>query len=469
LSEVAGDGAKLPFNLTAGGNANEITFERTDARKLQIVKKFTLPKAGAKQDDYAAQLDIAFTNHGDQPVTLPGYYLYTGSAAPMHQNDLPQYTGFGSMRSGKFVFKDSSAFQTGGFLFFGKTDAPVLAEGVADVAWAAVTNQYYTTIVTPTGVKGSGIWAHRFTVPKASVGVVNPGGKRPAPPPTAAAATTETLNAVEGALQLPSLTVAPGATVSHGFQVYTGPRAYQKLADLGGGQNAVMDFGMFKIVSITLLKSMNTLKGWLGSYALAIIVLTIIIRALMWPLQNKATQSMKNIAALQPRMNELKEKYPDDPTRQQQEIMKLYKQYNINPLMGCLPMLVQIPIFFGFYNMLGKAVELRNATFLGWVHDLSQPDTVGYLFGYPINILPGLMAVTMFVQMRISPKSGDAVQQRVFMFMPVIFIIFCYNYASALALYWSVQNLFSIVQLYITRDKITPHLQKVPATVTKKR
>jgi YidC/Oxa1 family membrane protein insertase len=118
--------------------------------------------------------------------------------------------------------------------------------------------------------------------------------------------------------------------------------------------------------------------------------------------------------------------------------------------------------------MLGKAVELRNAQFL-WVHDLSQPDTVAAIAGFPINILPLFMAGTMLAQMQLSPKSGDAVQQRVTLFMPVIFVFFCYNYASALALYWSVQNLFSIVQLYVTRNKTTPVLQKLPKTATKRR
>lgn len=123
-------------------------------------------------------------------------------------------------------------------------------------------------------------------------------------------------------------------------------------------------------------------------------------------------------------------------------------------------MLVQIPIFFGFYNMLGKAVELRNSSFL-WVQDLSQPDTVARLLNFPINVLPLIMAVTMFVQMAIQPKSGDPAQQRIFMFMPLIFIFFCYNFASALALYWTVQNLFSIVQLLATKNQETPKLEKM--------
>jgi YidC/Oxa1 family membrane protein insertase len=180
----------------------------------------------------------------------------------------------------------------------------------------------------------------------------------------------------------------------------------------------------------------------------------------MWPLQQKATNSMKKMAALQPKMTELREKYPDDPQRMNQELMKLYREYKINPVSGCLPLLIQIPIFFGLFNMLGKAVELRNSPFL-WVNDLSQPDTVAIIpgLGFPLNILPLVMAVTMFWQMAVSPKSGDPVQQRVFMFMPLIFVIFCYNYASALALYWSVQNIFSIFQLWVTRDK-TPVLEK---------
>ena len=151
------------------------------------------------------------------------------------------------------------------------------------------------------------------------------------------------------------------------------------------------------------------------------------------------------------------------------EVMKLYKDYGVNPLSGCLPMMVQIPIFFGFYNMLGKAVELRNSKFF-WVHDLSQPDTIWHfpITHWPLNVLPLLMAGTMLWQMSLSPKSGDPMQQRIFMFMPLIFIAFCYNFASALALYWTVQNLFSVVQLYATRNQAPPTLQKVIAPAKRK-
>ena len=193
---------------------------------------------------------------------------------------------------------------------------------------------------------------------------------------------------------------------------------------------------------------MNLLHHYLKDYGVAILVLTAIIKLILWPLQNKANRSMRRMSALSPKMQELREKYKDDPTRMNQEVMKLYKDYGINPVSGCLPMLIQIPIFFGLFTMLRQAVELRNAHFL-WVHDLSQPDTIAHVpgFGWPINILPLIMAGTNIWLMRLTPKSGDATQQKVMMFMPIIFVVFCYNFAAALALYYTTQNLFTILEL----------------------
>jgi YidC/Oxa1 family membrane protein insertase len=147
-----------------------------------------------------------------------------------------------------------------------------------------------------------------------------------------------------------------------------------------------------------------------------------------------------------------------------QELMKLYKEYGINPVGGCLPMVIQIPIFFGLFTMLRQAVELRNSSFL-WIHDLSQPDTVARLpgIGWPINVLPILMALTNVWMMRLTPKSGDPTQQRVMMFMPIIFVVFCYNFAAALALYYTTQNLLTILQLYQNRRQPVPTLEKIAA------
>jgi YidC/Oxa1 family membrane protein insertase len=182
----------------------------------------------------------------------------------------------------------------------------------------------------------------------------------------------------------------------------------------------------------------------------------------LWPVQAKANRSMKQTAALAPKMQELREKYKDDPTKMNQEVMKLYKQYGINPVGGCLPMVIQIPIFFGLYQMLGQAVELRNEKFL-WVKDLSQPDTIAHIpgVGWPINILPLCMAATQVWLMQMTPKTGDPTQRRVMMFTPLIFMFICYNFAAALALYYTAQNLFSILQFYQTRNQPMPALTKV--------
>jgi YidC/Oxa1 family membrane protein insertase len=453
ITERAGEAAGAPFNIQSA-QSGEVILERTDARQLQTVKKFTVPKSETLGADYTIGFEVTFSNKAAQPLEVPAYFVHSGAAAPIHKNDQPYYTGVSFLNDGKSTFKQLGSFTAGGFLGFGKQAEPTFAQSVPNVSWVGVTNQYFATIVRPLDAAGTAVWAHKFHIDNAHV-IGAPGGKAP-------------VDAVEAAIGMPGVTLAPGQSVTQKFTIYAGPREQRRLAALGGDQEKVMDFGMFAPISKGLLASMNWLHAKFGSYAAAIIVLTLIIKSLLWPLQNKATNSMKKMQALQPKMTELREKYQDDPQRMNMELMKLYKDYGVNPFGGCLPMLVQIPIFFGFYNMLGKAVELRNSQFL-WVKDLSQPDTVAMLAGVPINILPLVMAGTMFWQMAISPKSGDPVQQRVFMFMPLIFVFFCYNFASALALYWTVQNIFSVVQLYLTRNKETPALQKVTGPDKKKR
>ena len=269
---------------------------------------------------------------------------------------------------------------------------------------------------------------------------------------------------------MPGFQLQPNQTAAVRFQIYAGPKLYHRLAQLDHNEAEIMDFGMFKIVCQVLLNALNSLHSVLRSYGVAILALTAIIKLILWPLQNKANRSMRRMSALSPKMQELREKYKDDPTRMNQEVMKLYKDYGINPVSGCLPMVIQIPIFFGLFTMLRQAVELRNAQFL-WVHDLSQPDTIAHVpgFGWPINILPLIMAGTNIWLMRLTPKSGDATQQKVMMFMPLIFVVFCYNFAAALALYYTTQNLFTILQLYQTRNQPLPVLEKVAVAGKKAR
>jgi YidC/Oxa1 family membrane protein insertase len=436
LSEKPVEGADLPYKVTVQGN--NVVCVRDQPDGLTISKTFVLPTSTKIANGYGISLDVSFTNHGAKPIQSAGYYLYLGSAAPIHQRDMTMYTALdwyvqgGKSTNIPVTWFDPSRVPLVGFELH---PAHSLYEADADkIGWAAISNQYFTTVVAPqNGATGNQVWARRFPVKTYDLDGLG----------------------IEGALRMPGFTLAPGQSVAETFQIYAGPKNYGVLSDLGDGQEHILNFGMFSPVSVILLSSMNWLHSWTGSYAIAIIILTLIIRTLLWPVQNKATASMRQMQELQPRMAELKEKYSSDPARMNQEVMKLYKEYHVNPLAGCLPMVVQIPIFFGFYRMLGTAVELRNSKFL-WVHDLSQPDTVFHLAGYPVNILPICMAISMVIQMSLTPKSGDKSQQRMFMFMPLIFVLFCYNFASALALYWTVQNVFSIAQLYVTRTRTAP-------------
>ena len=214
-----------------------------------------------------------------------------------------------------------------------------------DVTWTGVSSQYFCTIVTTQKNKGLSAWATRFDTRKLN---------------------DVPVYGIEGGLGMPAFTLAPGQSLEESFLIYAGPKDLSQLRKLGGGQEAVMNFGMFGFVSEFLLWAMNSLNAVLHSYAAAIIVLTIIIKSLLWPIQNKATNQLRKMSLLTPKMTELREKYKDDPQKMNEEVMKLYREYGVNPFSGCVPMLIQIPIFFGFYAMLGSAIELRNSSFL-WV------------------------------------------------------------------------------------------------------
>jgi YidC/Oxa1 family membrane protein insertase len=437
-----------PYQMEVAADRNSVTFRRTDARQFVVEKRFSFgkPKDGKESaSPYTMEVEVRFSHQGGAPVTIPSYAMRLGSAVALHVKDQELYTGFNRSKAGDSKFTGVTWFSGNGILGMGKT--PALYSDSGEIFWAGVTNQYYSTILTPLGENSSEALARRFSV---TTEQWNVGGR--------SSAGGNVPMAVDGALRYPVAVLEPGKEIVHKLSVFAGPREHGRLQDLGRGQEAMLDFGWFGFVSRTLLSSMNALKGVLGSYAAAIIVLTLLIKTLMWPMQNKATASMKRMQDLQPKMTALREKYADDPQKLNMEMMGLYKKHGINPLAGCLPMFVQIPIFFGFYNMLGKAVELRNSSFL-WVNDLSQADTVAVVAGFPINVLPILMAGTMFYQMQLTPKTGDPMQQRIFMFMPLMFVMFCYNYASALALYWTVQNVFTIVQLLVTNRKNNRSLQ----------
>jgi len=431
----------LPEFTMAKQPDGSVQFERTTSDRINVKKRFRFAPDSAQKDNYVIEFDVDFRNDGPQPYTNPGYYIALGSAQPLHANDYPSYTQLGWCVNGKAKFIDVSWFAEQNS-FFGLQKRPardIYDEKVSGAEWVGVSDQFFVTLLTPLNAQATGVWGGRRFEVKFSE--------------------TQTMFGLEGAMGMPGFQLKPGETTTLHFQLYGGPKLYHRLTELSHNEAEIMNFGIFKLISQALLNLLNLLHNYLGNYAFAILALTTIVKGTLWPLQNKANRSMRRMSALSPKMQEIKDKYKDDPTRMNQEVMKLYKEYGINPVSGCLPMFIQIPIFFGLFTMLRQAVELRNSSFL-WVRDLSQPDVVGHVLGFPINILPLLMALTNVWMMRITPKTGDATQQRVMMFTPIIFVVFCYNFAAALALYYTTQNLFTILQLYQNRKQPMPVLEK---------
>src|SRR6266576_2458414 len=435
----------LPEFTASTESDSVVRFEHTTAEQIAIRKKFFFQQSPENKDNFVAEMDVDFENRGTEPYRSAGYFVALGSAAPIHSNDYPSYTRLVWCIAGKVKGIDVGWFGSGGgFLGMGQRAArPFYQENIAGAEWVAVSDQFFTTLLAPLTGKATQVWGRRFDIARSP---------------------DEKLLGIEGALGMPGFQLQPGQTYSARFEIYAGPKLYHRLAQHPHNEAEVMDFGMFKLVCQFLLNFMNLLHSWLGNYAAAILALTTIIKLVLWPIQNRANRSMRQMSALSPKMQELRDKYKDDPTRMNQEVMKLYKQYGINPVGGCLPMVIQIPIFFGLYKMLSQAVELRNAKFL-WVRDLSQPDTVAHLhllgWSVPINIIPLCMAATQIWLMAMTPKTGDATQRRVMMFTPLIFLFICYNFAAALALYYTAQNLFSILQFYQNKNQPMPKLEKV--------
>ncbi|MBW2592223.1 MAG: membrane protein insertase YidC [Deltaproteobacteria bacterium] len=256
--------------------------------------------------------------------------------------------------------------------------------------------------------------------------------------------------------------INPGEVKRFAFNLYFGPKSMKILKDLNNGLGKAINFGMFDILAKPCLWIMNFVYGFIPNYGIAIIILTIFTKILLWPLGNKSYKSMGEMKKIQPLMAELREKYKDDKKRMNQELMSLYKVYKINPMGGCLPMVVQMPVFFALYRMLYEAIELRHAPFFMWINDLSAPDRLfSFDFSIPfmeppygIPVLTIVMGATMFLQQKLTPAPGDPTQAKMMMFMPIIFTVIFINFSSGLVLYWLINNILSIAQQHYTQKKL---------------
>ncbi len=266
---------------------------------------------------------------------------------------------------------------------------------------------------------------------------------------------------VINSLMNPEFEIQAGTQKSFGFFLFMGPKSMELLDSLGHDMGKALNFGFFNIIAKPCLWFMNRIHGVIPNYGIAIILLTVFTKILLWPLGNKSYKSMSEMKKLQPLMTEIREKYKNDKQKMNQELMALYRTYKVNPMGGCLPMVLQIPVFFALYRMLYQAIELRHAPFFMWINDLSAPDRL-FNFGFPIPfmeppygipVLTIVMGATMLLQQKMSPPPGDPTQAKMMMLMPVVFTFIFINFSSGLVLYWLINNLLSISQQYYVQKK----------------
>jgi YidC/Oxa1 family membrane protein insertase len=438
----------VAYKITAKTDKS-ITFEGASADGIAIRKTYSLTE-GDVSDEHLISLSVTLTNSGTAAHKSEEYYLYTGAANSMRPDEALKPSFFWN-DAGDAAQKDTNSFAGGYF----STEKPEYRSSHAHLRFGGVMSRFYTTIVSHISKgdsmgKPGKIWAGRFLIDHSKDKFLGMSG-------------ADKDFAIESAVSLPPVELAPAASLTETYEIYAGPKEYHRLSKLGGQREAVMFYGMWGFISRLLTHVMRWMHDVSGNWGVAIILLTLCIRTVLWPLQSKAQYSMKRMGMLAPKMKELQEKFKDDPQKQQMEVMKMYKEYGVNPVGGCLPMLLQIPIFFGFYSVLQNAAELRGQPWL-WVKDLSLPDTIMQIAGYDLNPLPLIMGVTMILQMKLTPQPAtvDKSQKIMFTIMPFFFLFICYNFASALSLYWSTQNIFAIFQSWIMKLYMKdPVLEKV--------
>ncbi len=427
---------------------NSVTFAFDSGDGLVIRRSYTLASDDGEHDPYTIRHSTTFNNESATPKALSTIYFNLGTARPISAKQLPSYLNVGHFNGEDAEFVALDKLTGGKKSLFGKAREPKTEIEQQDrIEWSSVKNQFFAAVLSSETV-GRDLYIYPVDAVEDGNGAVVSGSRK----------------GITGSVGYPVGMVPAGEGETLDFDFFVGPKEFKRLQAMGNQQDRVMQFGFLSFVSKTLLTFMYGIHKLVPSWGWSIVIMTICIKSLFWPLTAKASRSQKRMSKIQGPMAELKEKYKDNPQRLQQETLKLFKENQVNPVAGCLPMFIQMPIFLGLFYMLRTASELRHEPFL-WVADLSQPDTLFYIHGFPINLLPMLMGVTMFLQMRMMPVSptADPAQQKIFKFLPFVFLIFLYNYASGLVVYWTMQNILTIVQQKIINSR--PDVELKPAAV----
>jgi len=458
---LMGDGQ---FRLTALPDG--VRAEKLLTNGLRLVRQFTLAS------NYVLHATVRIENPGPQSVVIPEQELTLGTAAPMDPHETSEWQGVYWYDGEDSQHIDARWFANYTLGCIPGTPRAEFQAGSSNVVWAAVHNRFFSMIAVP-ATPAPRVVARNYPLAAPSAEALARDGKLNPKP-----------EAYQTAFLYPAAVLEPAQALEQRFSLYAGPKEYFNLSRLKPELDRVMDYtGFTGFFAQALLLSLNFLHTFIPSYGWAIIVLTIIIKGTFWPLTGISTRSMKKMQAIQPELQALRERYKDNPQQMNQKTLEVMKKHGVNPAAGCLPMLVQFPVFIGFFFMLRTAIELRGESFL-WVCDLSAPDTLftipglGWIpflgvagVGLPFNLLPLLMGATSLWMSSLTPVSPqmDPVQQKMMKYMPVFFVLFLYNYSSGLTLYWTAQNLLSVLQTKMTRmqDAKKSTVPTVPAKIVK--
>lgn len=396
---------------------------RQDGKTLQLVQIFELP-----HDSYNLKQTLNLTNESKTAVVLPQLRVWTSGMPPMRYfagdklyNQMHRIE-YCSAQSKDMVSTDPSV-----------SEEKFKKAGTAlPVDWIGVTNKYFASLLFAAPAFDSGMEAERTPYPV-------PDGKE---------GSVYYIPAVGGVYR--NVVLEPGVLKKYDFEYFAGPKTLEEVKKLPKSAMPILHISSFSVMEYLarpVLWLLNYLKGLCGNYGLAIILLTLIVRIVFFPLTESGNRSMRKMSKIAPQAKEIREKYKDNPQLMNQKTMELYRTAGVSPLGGCLPILVQIPVFFALYAALDSAVELRHVSFL-WITDMTKPDLVGpQIFGYGLHPLVIAMTLLMILQQRLTPSNMEPMQQKMMMLMPLVMLVFLYNLPAGLTLYWTVSQVFSILQM----------------------
>ena len=405
------------------GDTLTVTLTNADTPGLKVEKIFTLTRGS-----YVVNIRYSVKNETGVTVSPQAYFQFLRDGNPPEGESTGNIFAGVATFTGPTVYTDEKKFQKVDFSAIDKGKQEHVKE--ATDGWVAMVQHYFVSAWLPPDKAKREYFTKKVSDRLYTAGVI---------------------------VSMP--TIAPGASESVSMPLYVGPQEQEKLKQLAPGLDLVVDYGWLTVLAYPMFAVLSWINKIVGNWGWTIVIFTFLLKLVFFPLNQKAGKSMAHMKHLAPKVEALKARYGDDKMKMNQAMMELYKTEKINPLGGCLPILIQMPFLIAMYWVLLGAVELRNAPWLGWITDLSTPD--------PFYVLPVIMGASMLIQTKLNPTPPDPVQAKVMMLMPIVFSVMFFFFPAGLVLYWTMQNILGIGQQWYI-NKTTAHLGLPKSVPTKK-